>query len=216
MNNPSSIGKAITENIRFVSRLGAECDHLAKLIREEVSSALLAPDIAQRYRAGGEWIETFANDEHGWVCTEMGFSLPVIVKPKRSVGGYIVVQISLTGAGIEAKDNHEPLVHIGWWGAPIDFEEFLMSFPIGLDSGFDLTLEGDRQFHWAHSQYDNEWTYSLYLAEINSPADIQASIVKPLKALLLGHDATAALAGSRAVRYEKVQGEEGQYRVLPR
>lgn len=216
MSNASSIGRAISENLQFISRLGAECDHLAKLIREEISALLLAPEVAHRYRAGGQWIEKTAYDERGWVCTETGFSLPVIVKPKRSVCGYIVVQISLTGGGIEAKDNHEPLIHVGWWGAPIDFEECLMSFPLGLDSEFDLTLEGDRLFKWAHSQYDDEWCYSLFLTDINNPADVQAALVKPLKALLLGHDAGNSLTGTRAVQYEKVDGEEGQYRVLPR
>lgn len=216
MSQSSGIGKAITENIQFVSKVGAECDHLAKLIREEVGSLLLTPEVARRYRVAGQWIEDLSNDEHGWVYTDLGFSLPVTVKPKRSVSGYIVVQISLTGAGIEATDNVEPLVHIGWWGLPIDFEESLMVFPLSLDTGFDLTLKSERLFHWDHAEYDTEWCFSLYLADINSPADVQASIVKPLKALLLGVDPLQAFSGTRAVRYETVQGEPGHYRVLPR
>lgn len=116
MSNPYDIGKAITENIRFVSMLGAECIHLTKLIKEELSRLLLAPEVARRYRAAGEWVDTYANDEQNWVNTELGSSLPVIIKPKRSIGGYLVVQISLTGSGVDAKDNHEPLLHIGWWG----------------------------------------------------------------------------------------------------
>ncbi|WP_159814071.1 hypothetical protein [Pseudomonas sp. 18058] len=216
MTTTSSIGKAITENIQFISKVGAECDQLAKLIREEVSRLLLVPEVARRYRAGGDWIENFNNDEHGWVNTELGFSLPVVVKPKRSICGYVVVQISLTGEGIGAADNREPLVHIGWWGAPIDFEEFLMSFPLELDSEFDLTLEADRLFKWSHSQFDDEWCYSLNLIDINSPADVQSLIVNPLRALLLGSDANQALSCTRAVRYEKVSEEPGQFRVLPR
>ncbi|MCT8949820.1 MULTISPECIES: hypothetical protein [Pseudomonas] len=217
MTNISAIGKAITESIEFISRVGGECDHLAKLIREEVSRALLSPEVAHRYKAGGQWIEKFANDEKGWINTELGFSLPVVIKPKRSICGYIVVQISLAGNGIGAADNHEPLIHVGWWGAPIDFEEFLMSFPLDLDSEFDLSLQADRLFKWAHSQYDDEWCYSLYLTDINSPADVQALIVNPVKALLAGSDAEQALSRTRAVRYEKLlHGEPGQYRTLPR
>jgi len=215
MTTTSHIGKAITENIRFISKVGAECDHLAKLIREELSRLLLVPEVAHRYRAGGQWIQNFNNDEHDWVNTELGFSLPVVVKPKRSICGYIVVQIRLTGEGIDVADNHEPLVHVGWWGAPIDFDQFLMTFPIELDSDFDLTLEADRLFKWNHSHFDDEWCYSLYLTDINSPADIQALIVKPLRALLLGVDANRALSGTRAVRYEKMDGE-GLFRALPR
>lgn len=216
MNPVSDIGLSITQSIRFISKVGAECDHLAKLIREEVSRMLLVPDIAHRYRAAGQWMETFANDEQGWLCAQMGFSLPVIIKPKRSVCGYIVVQISLSEDGIGADDNHQPLVHVGWWGAAIDFEQFVMTFPIELDDEFELSLEADRLFRWNHSQYDDEWCYSLYLTDINSPADVQALIVNPLKVLLSGGDADRALSGSRAVRYAAVEGTPGKYRVLPR
>lgn len=103
MSNPSDIGKSITENIRFVSRLGAECIHLTKLIKEELSRLLLAPEVSKRYRAIGGWMDTYASDDQNWVNTELGSSLPVIIKPKRSVGGYLVVQISLTGSGVDAK-----------------------------------------------------------------------------------------------------------------
>jgi hypothetical protein len=216
MTTTSSIGKAITENIQFISKVGAECDQLAKLIREEVSRFLLVPEVARGYRAAGEWIENFNNDEQGWVNTELGFSLPVIVKPKRSVSGYIVVQISLAGAAIAAVENHEPLVHVGWWGDAVDFEHFFMTFPTELDSEFDLVVEADRLIKWDHSQFDAEWCYSLYLTDINSPADVQSLIVNPLRALLSGSDASQALSCTRAVRYEKVSEEPGQFRVLPR
>ena len=53
MTMMSDLGKAISENIAFVSKLGAECDRLAQLIREEVSRLLLTSEIARRYRAGG-------------------------------------------------------------------------------------------------------------------------------------------------------------------
>jgi len=216
MNSVLDIGLSITQSIRFISKVGAECDHLAKLIREEVSRMLLAPEIADRYRAGGQWIEAFANDEQGWLCAQMGSSLPVVIKPKRSVCGYIVVQISLSEDGINADDNHQPLVHVGWWASAIDFEQFVMTFPIELDSEFDLSLEADRLFRWNHSRYEEEWCYSLYLTDINSPADVQALIVKPLKVLLSGGGADRALSDTRAVRYAAVEGKPGQYRVLPR
>ena len=216
MSNPSDIGKAITENIRFVSRLGVECIHLTKLIKEDLSRLLLVPEVARRYRAAGGWVDTYANDEQNWVNTELGSSLPVTIKPKRSIGGYLVVQISLTGSGVDAKDNHEPLLHIGWWGNPIDFDDIQMGFPVDLDTGYDLTLEDERLFCWSHSQFDNEWCYSLRLTDINSPMDVQAYVVKPMKALLLGSSASQALSGTAAVRYAKVEDEPGQYRILPR
>lgn len=216
MNNPSDIGKSITEAIRFVSRLGAECEHLADLIKEELSRALLAPEVAKRYKAGGKWIDSRSTDEHEWVYTELGISLPIISKPKRSTGSYLVVQISFTGEGVNAEDNHEPLLHIGKWGYPIDFEEIQMGFPIDLESGFDLTLDNQRLFRWVHTQYESEWCYSLRLTDINGPSDVQNHIISPIKTLLLENNAAQALSGTAAVRYVPVEGKIGQYRALSR
>lgn len=216
MTVPTDIGKSITEVIRFVSRLGAECERLTELIKEELSRALLVPEIAKRYKAGGKWIDIRTTDENAWVYTELGTSLPIISKPKRSTGSYFVVQISLTGEGINAEDNQEPLIHIGRWGDPIDFEELQMGFPLDLANEYDLILEDERLFRWVHTQYENEWCYSVRLTDINSPNDVQHHIINPTKALLLGNSATAALCGTAAVRYSRVDYKDGQYRVLPR
>jgi hypothetical protein len=213
---PTDIGKSITEAIRFVSRLGAECERLTELIKEELSRALLVPEIAKRYKAGGKWIDTRRTDESEWVYIELGTSLPIISKPKRSTGSYLVVQISLTGEGINAEGNQEPLLHIGRWGGPINFEEIQMGFPLDLDHEYDLVLEGERLFRWVHTQYENEWCYSLRLTDINSPIDVQHHIINPTKALLLGNSATEALSGTAAVRYSRVDYKDGQYRALPR
>lgn len=216
MTSPTDTGKSITDAIRFVSRLGAECEHLANLIREELSRAMLSPDVAKRYKAGGKWIDSRTTDEHEWVYTELGISLPIISKPKRSTGSYLVVQISLTGEGVNANDNHEPLLHIGQWGNPIDFEDIQMGFPIDLDTGYDLVLEDERLFRWVHTQYDSEWCYSLRLTDINSPNDVQNHIISPIKSLLLENNASRALSGTAAVRYAQVEEKAGQYRALPR
>lgn len=216
MSGLYDIGKAITENIRFVSKIGEECIHLTKLIKEDLSRLLLIPEVARRYRAAAEWADAYANDEQNWVSTELGSSLPVIIKPKRSIGGYLIVQISLTGSGVDAKDNHEPLLHIGWWSNPIDFNDIQMGFPIALDNEYNLNLEEDRLFRWSHSHFESEWCYSLRLTDINNPGDIQDYIVKPMKALLLGNTASQALSCTAAARYIKVVDEPGQYRILPR
>lgn len=213
MSNSSTLGKAITENIRFVSRLGAECDHLLKLIREELSQRLLTPELARRYRADGGWIDAYINDELGWVTTEIASSLPMVIKPKRSIGGYLVVQISLTGPGIDAEGNQEPLLHIGWWANAIDFDAVQMGFPLESDTYDALALDAERLFRWTHTAFENEWCYSVRLIDINSPMDVQVNIINPVQALLLDDDASAALAGTAAVRYGKVEGREGHYRV---
>lgn len=215
MTAPNDIGKSITEAIRFVSRLGAECERLTDLIREELSRALLAPDVAKHYKAGGKWIDSSTTDEHEWVYTELGISLPIISKPKRSTSSYLVIQISLTGEGINAEDNHLPLLHIGKWGNPIDFEEIQMGFPLDLTNGYDLVLEDERLFRWVHTQYESEWCYSLRLTDINNPKDVQKHIINPMKALLLNHNAVQALSTTAAVRYASVVEKAGQYRISP-
>jgi hypothetical protein len=212
---PNDIGKSITEAIRFVSRLGAECERLTDLIREELSRALLAPEIAKHYKAGGKWIDSCTTDEHEWVYTELGISLPIISRPKRSASSYLVVQISLTGEGVNAEGNDEPLLHIGKCGNTIDFEEIQMGFPLDFTNGYNLVLEEERLFRWVHTQYESEWCYSLRLTDINSPRDVQSHIINPIKALLLKNDAAQALSSTAAVRYAPVEDKAGQYRTLP-
>lgn len=214
MSDSSPLGRAITQNIRFISRLGAECDQLIKLIRESLSARLLTPELAMCFRADGGWLNAYTQDEQNWVTTEIGASLPLIRKTKKAVGGYLIVQISLTGPGINAEDNHEPLLHIGWWAGAIDFNTTLMAFPLDPDTGYDITLEADRLFRWTHRAFDDEWCYSLRLTDINNPTDVLNQVVNPVQALLLGSDASAALAGTVAVRYGKVDDRAGHYRVV--
>jgi hypothetical protein len=216
MTTPSDIGRAITESIQFISRLGAECEHLANMIKEQLSRLLLVPEVAKRYRAEGKWADSYERDDIDWTLTDLGFSLPLVIKPKRSVGTYLVVQISLSGLGIDALDNNEPLLHIGLWDDPLDFDSIKMGFPLDLDSGYDLALEAERMFVWSSSLGTHDWCYSLRLTDINSPKDIQDLIIKPMQALLLGGSPAQALAGTVVVRYASLGGESGQYRVLPR
>jgi len=215
MSNSSSIGKAITENLRFISRVGAECNALMKMVREAVSTVLLEPALASRFRAEGNWINDYINDEHNWVTNEIASSLAMVIKPKRSIGGYLIVQISLTGPGINAEGNQEPLMHIGWWGSAIDFNATLMGFPLHIEPGYELALEGERLFRWTYPEFESEWCYSVRLTDINSPLDVHTHIVNPVKALLLGNDAGSALSDTAAIRYEIVINGQGEYRVLP-
>ena len=214
MSTPFDIGKGISENIRFVSMIGSECAHLTRLIREELSRLLLDPVVVTRYRAAGGWEDADDYDNHDWVCTDKAYSLPMTIRPKRLASRYIAFQLSLTGLGVEAKDNDEPLLHIAWWRDAIDLGDTKMGFP--LEPGeYDLTVEAERLFRWSHPQGDTEWCYSVRLTDLNNPMDVQTNIVKPVKALLLD-DQAQALSGTAAVRYAAVEGEPGQFRVLPR
>lgn len=215
-SSPISIGASITDAVKFMSRLAGECETLADLVKQEISRALLTPELAKYFKPSGDWITSRAMDEEGWVYTGIGISLPIASKPKRTTGSHIVVQISLAGEGIEALDNQEPLVHIGQWGCPLDFADIQMGFPCDLDSGYNLSLESGQLFRWVHTEYDNEWCYSVRLTDINCPEDVKINIISPLKSLLLGADASQALVGTCAVRYVGVGENSGQYRVLPR
>jgi hypothetical protein len=216
MSSLSSIGASITEAVQFLSRLGGECEALSNLIKQEISRALLIPELAKHFKASDSWITAQDVDEHGWVYTSIGLSLPLSRKPKRSTSSHIIVQISLSGEGIEALDNREPLVHVGQWELPIDFRDIQMGFPCDLDNGYDLALENSQLFRWTHPEYDEEWCYSLRLTDINCPEDVKVNIVNPLKDLLLGVDVGRALAGTCAVQYAAAPDGTGQYRVLPR
>lgn len=212
MTTLPDIGKAISDNIAFVSRLGAECDRLAQLIREELSRLLLSPEIARRYRAGGEWNNVYAEDDHGWVITDVACSLPLMIKRNRSVRDHLVVQISLSGEGIDALDNHVPLIHIGRVEDAIDFTPNHITFPLDTEDLDGLELDNQRLFRWL----PHYWCYSLRLTDINTPLDVQRCIIKPVIALLLENTATKPLAEAGAVKYAKVPKEPGQFRVLPR
>lgn len=214
-SSPVSIGASITDAVKFLSRVAGECETLADLLKQEISRALLTPELAKYVKPSGTWITSRMKDEDGWVYTGIGISLPIASKPKRSTTSHIVVQISLAGEGIEALDNREPLVHIGQWGWPIDFVEIQMGFPCDPVSGYDLNLENGQLFRWEHAEYDNEWCYSVRLTDINCPEDVRTNIINPLKSLLLGLDAPQALAGTCAVQYVGIGENTGQYRVLP-
>lgn len=213
MTEPMNTGKSIAEAIKFVSRLGAECEYLASALKEALSCMLLEPALAKAYEAGGKWSVRRQTDEHGWVYTGLAISLPMIARPKRTIGSYLFVQISLMGEGIEVENNHEPLIHIGKWSWPIDFQETQMVFPIHHYDEYSFLLEDECLFHWRCPGYDSEWCYSVRLMDINSPSDIQRHIVNPLRSLLLDTSATQAFADTAAVRYVLSEKESGRYLV---
>lgn len=212
----ADIGKSISESVSLISKVGAECELLATLVKQELSSLLGSVPVSKRFPAGGGWIEHWKTDDHGWVYVDYANSLPLIIKPKRSIGAYLVFQISLAGDRIAAAGNDQPLMHVGFcWGA-VDFEEFWIGFPMDMEEPAPYLEEGTL-FRWQASGKDfTWWTYSLRLAEINNVQDVRKMIVEPVKALLLGESASDALpqALRGVVRYCPVEDEPGQYRVV--
>ncbi|MOA03753.1 hypothetical protein D3C78_1232750 [compost metagenome] len=211
----ANIGKSITQSVSLISKVGAECDLLAELVMQELSSLFGGGALGKRFQADGGWIKRYSEDEHGWVYVDSAFSLPLIIKPKRSVGAHLSVQISLAGDTIAATGNDEPLVHVCFWSGSIDFGELYMGFPLG-DEGCVPELDEGVLFKWPELATGlQEWNYSLRLAEINSVQDVHEMIVEPVKALLSGSafDARRLHSLRGIVRYSAVEDEPGQYRV---
>lgn len=210
----ADIGKSISESISFISKVGAECELLGALVKQELSSLFSDGPLGKRFQAEN-WIAASQMDSHEWVYTDIAYSLPLTIKPKRSVGAHLFFQISLAGVGIAAVDNDQPLLHVGVWiDGPADFEELWMGFP--LDQEEPEQLKEGTLFTWPAPGKDvGSWVYSLRLAEINTMQDVQAKIVAPVKALLLNEIVSDALPQilQGLVRYRAVENEPGQYQV---
>lgn len=216
MTNPTDIGASISDSFRLVSAVATECEAMIMVAKEEVSRMLLEPEIKQMHTASGDWLTSYQEDDTGWLNTDLAASLEL--KPKRKSGrkGHLFIQISLVGIGVNALNNLEPLIHVGWWHDPIVFDETQMGFPIESDASYDLQLEDEVLFRWTHKAAPDEWCYTLRLTDVNSLKDVKDRVVAPLKALLLGQPASDVLGSLPAVRFSRVDGDSGQFTMKPR
>lgn len=214
----SNVGKSIVESFGFVSRVWSECENLANLLKQEVSSLINSDDeVSKLLRVDGSWIEEYNSDASGCIYTSAGHSLPIIVRPKKKVSRYLCLQISLSGDGLAAIDNSEPMIHVMWWAEPLHFEEGpWMGFPFDLDDEFRVSIDDGVLFRWPSTDVEgDEWAFSLRLTSINTPRDVEEKIVNPLRALLSGRAVKEALPLTieGLVQYIAVDGELGNFRV---
>lgn len=215
MTNPADLGASIAESFKFVSNVSTECEALLKLSNEQVSQMLLEPDVKQLHSAAGEWMLSYQENDTGWLNTEFAASLALKQGRKKKPSGHVFVQISLMGCGIDALNNFEPLIHVGWWHDPIVFGETYMGFPIDSGGDYQLELEEGVLFRWTHRAASDEWCYSLRLTNISSVKDVQDLIVVPLKRLLMGETGLRVLGNLPVVRYSTVEGLSGQFSLTP-
>jgi hypothetical protein len=218
MNNHADLGASIVDSFRLVSAVATECEAMLKIAKEEVSRMLLEPEIKQTYAAAGEWLLSYQEDDSGWLNTELAASLALKQRRKRTPSGHVFVQISLMGYGIDASDNLEPLIHVGWWHDPIVFGESQMGFPIENGTDYQLELEEGVLFRWTHKAAANEWCYTLRLTDVNTLQDVANLIVAPLKRLLLGHSVSDVLGRLPVVGFiaRQSDSELHQFSVTPR
>lgn len=214
----TDIGLAINEGITFISKVGAECDVLTALLKQELSKLLASTEMGRQVRPAGSWIDKYEKDPGGWVQTASAHSLPVIMQRKRSVSAYVTFQISLAGNGIAALDNQQPLVHLCLWSDVIDFKEYWMGFPLFGDDEIEPELEDGIVFRWPKFGRDwGEWNYSVRLAHLNTIQDIRQKILMPVQALLQGKRVPEVFTANTlgVVRYALTTTSPEQYRVLP-
>lgn len=218
MTRNADIGVSITESFSFVSSVATECEALLKMAKEEVSRMLLDADMKQAHSASGDWMLSYEEDETGWLNTELAASLALKQGRKKNPSGHVFVQISLAGYGINASNNLEPLIHVGWWHDPIVFGETQMGFPIENGKDYQLELEEGVLFRWTHKAAPNEWCYALRLTDVNTLQDVTDLVVAPLKRLLLGHSVSDVLGRLPVVRFIAGQNdsESHQFSATPR
>ncbi len=216
MNN---IGKSITRSAKILSQAGQEIDALSSLIQEELTKALeKMPNV--RIASDG-WEEDTRYDPHEWICTDYSYSLGLkpYGKGKQKAVGYLSVQISLMGDGMEVEGNDEPLLHVCWFGEPIDFdEETHLYFPIYVDEEEKAVSDQEVLLNWAPEATNWQemgWAYSFQLATINGVYDIKNKIVTPVLALFNGKSSLDALSPNMdgIIRYIPIDEEKGLFRV---
>ncbi|SEN20773.1 hypothetical protein SAMN04487857_111193 [Pseudomonas sp. ok272] len=205
----SEAGKSITQSTEFLARVYAECNHLSKLLKQELSALLLQT----AHQAGGPWIGSFQEDPSGCLYYSLAHSLPLVDRASEQPDRHLFFQISLADDGMAATHNTEPLLHIGRWDHAINFaQDYYMGFPLFEDGELAPALVRDVLMHWP----GGEWLYSVQLSSINTPDDIRSHIIEPVKALLLGtpeHNAPpAALRG--LARYTRDEANTGQFHTF--
>ena len=216
----SDVGKSIVESFDFVSRVWSECDSLANELKKNIS-ILIAQDheVKKLLSAKSGWRKnpSWQTDASGCVNTAVGYSLPVKVKPKKSVSRYLCFQISLSGSSVAAIDNNEAMLHVIWWADPIDFKDGpWMGFPFDLDDELHVSIDEGVLFRWPSTDNEgDEWAYSLRLTSLNTIRDLKEKIVDPVKALLCGRPVREALPPTieGLVHYAAVDGHN--FRVMP-
>ena len=125
-------------------------------------------------------------------------------------------QISLAGEGIAAVGCSEPLLHFGLWDEPISFPDgHYMGFPLVSEGEAAPEIDGEVLMRWQGNLPGGLWLFSLRLAAVNTPDDIQRKVVEPVRALLAGQPVEVALpvSSSGVVRYRAMAEDNGNYSI---
>jgi len=210
------IGKAITDSATFLAGVYRESGNLSNLLKQQISAALLDPELKGLFRSTGPWIGAFEEDPTRCMYYSLGASLPLTRKGKRVTDCALFFQISLAGEGMAAVGCSEPLLHIGLWDEPISFSNgYYMGFPLFSEDELAPEIDGEVLMRWQGNPPAGLWLYSLRLAAVNTPDDIQRKVVEPVRTLLAGKPVGVALPASLrgVVRYRALAEDNGNYSI---
>lgn len=182
-------GTTITKCFEVVALCGKEiealCETLDSLFLKKISSR--KPSEHYSLSAGGVK-EVHRTDDSGWIVLDVARNFPFRTRKKQKTEMYLGYQISLVQGGIALPKNNEPLLHVFFWNAPVNFEEMYIKFPFGDDLDRSCQVVGNKLVVWGEAEpqnwTDREWIFSVKLTSLNSNADLLERVVIPALALL--------------------------------
>lgn len=195
-------GAALASCFKVVSSFGSEIESMSDSLVNLFTGAISEKDNKLPCALSDKRFSYHeCTDDSGWVYTDIAYSLPLKNVDKRSKKtlAYLGFQISMTGTGIAAPGNQEPLVHVFLWKDHVDFDECYMEFPLEKESKIRVCeklliewIPENETEQWS----DREWLFSLRLTSLNSSEDLKRCIVDPALALLRGDSVLSALPSS--------------------
>ena len=215
----SKIGKSISESFEFVTNVGAECEALAALMKEEITELFRQGPLALRYELG-QWRSSYQNDDKvGWAFSTVAWSLPLSPKDGAETV-HLAFQMSFLCGDAAGGGSPEPLLHINCWDVETNVHNGeYMGFPmyyLSTKTLARLNTHGASLFRWAAEEGAFEsWTFSLPLAKINDLEAVRNLVVLPAQRLMTDLDKGEELVEQmdEVVCYSALNGQPDYYKV---
>jgi hypothetical protein len=194
-------GAKIVRSCELVESIWMQVADLSSSLGTLTESALKKGDFQGLQNAGSS-TEQFQYTDSGWTTSAYGISFPVMEKKRRKLvpTAWINYQISVFGSGIPrlkgvSQESIGPVIHVSFWHLETDFDDpgVFVEFPSAWDEEWEIRDE--RLLYW-ESEKDGQlpqWTFSIRLLDLTSEDALRTCIIKPVRALLAGEQAAAAL-----------------------
>ena len=206
-------GSKISACFDYVAKVGQEVENLSHLLKEEMMRALVQAPLVKKYSAL-KWQYDSRYCDNDWICTDVIYDVPLIIRPKHKAQLYLGFQISLSGSGMNTGGNRDPLLHVFCWRTgPASMKNSAMIFP--LETGLQRLEDGSLFVFGDEDRFPRSWVFSVLLTQVNTIEDVRNKIIKPMQSLLLGATARDALTGEHGglVYYEALEDSPGDYSV---